>query len=218
MVCVHFKNERRFFPKTEAKSSLYRVYWTFIWAWVFMICLTEQELPSWLSSKESSCNAGVADSIPGMGRSPGGGNGNPLQYSCLGNPMDREAWRATVYGVAKSGHNWATKRQQTEQQTVHCAFVQSNVQPGGSWYRYFWKTWCLQACKAKGQGANERCLYSVLPNYFKNPMGSMFLEITYWSREAHRAVGRSKKVANPQSAKPARLTGQDQLLLLTKVY
>ena len=40
--------------------------------------------------------------IPGSGRSPGGGNGNPLQYSCLGNPMDREAWWATVHGVPKS--------------------------------------------------------------------------------------------------------------------
>ena len=40
-------------------------------------------------------------SIPGLGRSPGGGNGNPLQYSCLENPMDREAWWATFHGVAK---------------------------------------------------------------------------------------------------------------------
>ena len=40
--------------------------------------------------------------IPGLGRSPGGGNGNPLQYSCLENPMDRGAWRATVHGVTKS--------------------------------------------------------------------------------------------------------------------
>ena len=41
-------------------------------------------------------------SIPGLGRSPGEGNGNPLQYSCLENPMDRGAWRATVHGVAQS--------------------------------------------------------------------------------------------------------------------
>ena len=43
-----------------------------------------------------------AGSIPGLGRSPGGGNGSPLQYSCLGNPMDRGAWQATVLEVAKS--------------------------------------------------------------------------------------------------------------------
>ena len=47
-------------------------------------------------------NAGDVGSIPRLGRSPGEGNGNPLQYSCLENPMDRGAWRATVHGVAKS--------------------------------------------------------------------------------------------------------------------
>ena len=47
-------------------------------------------------------NAGDPGSIPGLGRSPGEGNGNPLQYSCLENPMDREAWQATAHGVAKS--------------------------------------------------------------------------------------------------------------------
>ena len=56
--------------------------------------------------KNLPANAGDArdtDSIPELGRSPGGGNGNPLQYSCLGNPMDRGAWGvATVHGVAKS--------------------------------------------------------------------------------------------------------------------
>ena len=47
-------------------------------------------------------NAGYAGAIPGLGRSPGEENSNPLQYSCLGNPMDRGAWRATDHGVAKS--------------------------------------------------------------------------------------------------------------------
>ena len=59
--------------------------------------------------KESACNAGDPDSIPGSGRSPGEGNGNPLQYSWLENPTDREAWWATVHGVARVGHNLATK-------------------------------------------------------------------------------------------------------------
>ena len=61
---------------------------------------------SWLSSKESSRNAGdttgTADLIPGLGRSPGEGNANPLQCSCLENPMDREAWGATVHRLLKS--------------------------------------------------------------------------------------------------------------------
>ena len=50
----------------------------------------------------SACNAGELGSIPGSGRSPGEGNGNPLQYSCLENPMDGGAWWATVHGVEKS--------------------------------------------------------------------------------------------------------------------
>ena len=53
-------------------------------------------------SKESACNAGDLGSIPGLGRPPGGGHGNPLQYSCLENPMDRGALWATVHGVAKT--------------------------------------------------------------------------------------------------------------------
>ena len=52
--------------------------------------------------KASACNAGDVGSIPESGRSPGEGNGNPLQYSCLENPMDIGAWWATVHGVAKS--------------------------------------------------------------------------------------------------------------------
>ena len=52
--------------------------------------------------KASVYNAGDLGSIPGSGRSPGEGNGNPLQYYCLENPMDRGAWQATVHGVAKS--------------------------------------------------------------------------------------------------------------------
>ena len=58
--------------------------------------------PLGLDSKESACNAGVLDLIPGLGRSPGEGNGNPLQASCLENSMDGGAWRATVFGVTES--------------------------------------------------------------------------------------------------------------------
>ena len=53
------------------------------------------------AGKESVCNAGDLGLIPGLGRPPGEGNGNPLQYSCLENPMDSGTWRATVHGVAK---------------------------------------------------------------------------------------------------------------------
>ena len=61
-------------------------------------------------------------SIPGSGRSPEGGNGNPLQYICLENPMDREAWRATVHRVAKSQ---TLKRLNTHAQRLESEFIQS---------------------------------------------------------------------------------------------
>ena len=59
--------------------------------------------------KKSACNAGDPGSIYGSGRSPGDGNGNPLQYSCLEKPMDRGAWQATVHGATRVGHDLATK-------------------------------------------------------------------------------------------------------------
>ena len=59
-------------------------------------------VPWWLRCKESACNAGDPGLIPGSGRSPGEGNGNPLWDSCLGNYMDRGAWWAPVHGVTKS--------------------------------------------------------------------------------------------------------------------
>ena len=59
--------------------------------------------------KNPPANVGNVGSIPGLGKSPGEGNGNPLQYSCLENPMDRGSWQATVHGVKRVRHNLATK-------------------------------------------------------------------------------------------------------------
>ena len=72
---------------------------------ILIILPSSFRLPQWLSGKESACNAadtGNPGSIPGSGRSPGGGHGNLLQCSCLGNPMDRGTWQATVHRVTKS--------------------------------------------------------------------------------------------------------------------
>ena len=65
-----------------------------------------------------ACSAGDPSSIPGLGRSPGEGNGNPLQYPCLENLMDRRAWWAVVCGLGakRVRHNLATKQQQQQQQ------------------------------------------------------------------------------------------------------
>ena len=76
----------------------------------FISCLNHFQMHSSLSlgfpcgsdGKESACNEGHLGSIPGLGTSPGEGNGNPLQYSCLENPTDGGTWWATVHGVAKS--------------------------------------------------------------------------------------------------------------------
>ena len=59
------------------------------------------DLPGGSDGKESACSVGDPGLIHELGRSPGEGNGNTLQYSCLGNPVDRGAWRATVHGIAK---------------------------------------------------------------------------------------------------------------------
>ena len=75
---------------------------------VFLILLrlfiasVQKGFPGGSDGEECACNEGDPGLIPGLGRSPGGGHGNPLQYSGLGNPMDRGAWRATVHGVAES--------------------------------------------------------------------------------------------------------------------
>ena len=74
---------------TKTTYSFIPIYWGF---------------PSGLLVKSRPANSGDAGLIPGLGRSPGEENGNPLQYSCLGNPMDRGAWQATVYGVGLSTH------------------------------------------------------------------------------------------------------------------
>ena len=67
-----------------------------------LMFLSVIKCPGGSDGNESACNAGDSGSVPGLCRSPGEGNGNPLQYSCLENPMDRGAWWAMVHGVAKS--------------------------------------------------------------------------------------------------------------------
>ena len=65
-----------------------------------------QGFPGDSDGKESACNAGDPGLVPGLGRSPGEGNGNPLQYSCLENPMDRGAWQAnSPWGSQRVGHS-----------------------------------------------------------------------------------------------------------------
>ena len=94
---------------------------TWLSDWFDLICIyitdslcctaeTNTGIPRWHSGKNPPVNAGDSGLIPGLGRSPGGQNGNPLQFSCLENLVDRGAWQATFHGVAKSQtqlSNWA---------------------------------------------------------------------------------------------------------------
>ena len=70
--------------------------------WINFLLLHYKGLPRWLSGREPTCQAGDTGLILGSGRSSREGNGNPLQYSCLGNSLDRGAWRATGHGVTES--------------------------------------------------------------------------------------------------------------------
>ena len=92
-------------------------------------------------NKESACNAGDPGSIPGSGRSPGEGNGNPLQYSCLRNPIDRGAWQATVHGVKRVGHYLATKLLLRRTLATWCEELTRLKRP-----------WCWERLKASGEG------------------------------------------------------------------
>ena len=81
-----------------------------MWGTVMRHLYLQTIFPGGSVVKNPPANEGDADSIPGLGRSPGGGNSNPFQYSCLENPMDRGTWQAAVHGVAKSWtrlNDWA---------------------------------------------------------------------------------------------------------------
>ena len=67
-----------------------------------MYIILRRSFPGGSISKETACNAGDLSSIPGSGRSPGEENGNPLQYSCLENSVDRGVWCVTIHGLTKS--------------------------------------------------------------------------------------------------------------------
>ena len=82
--------------------------------------------PQWLSGKESTCNAGDTGSTPGLGRSPGEGNGNSLQYSCLEDLIGRRGWQAIVHRVAKS--RTRLKRLSTHAHTHYMHFTDEEAE------------------------------------------------------------------------------------------
>ena len=95
------------------------------------IISTELGFPCSSVGKESACSAGDPGLIPGSGKYPVKGNGNPLQYSCLDNPMDKGAWQATVHGVARVTHNLATKptTKHRARQNIVAVLTDEKVEP-----------------------------------------------------------------------------------------
>ena len=102
-----------YIPKVEMLSRNYKLRWIKTKNKGFFFFSRELPLtwdfPHSSVGKESVCNSGDLGSVPGSGRSLGEGNGNPLQYSCLENPMDRGAWQAKFHGVTRVGHDLVTK-------------------------------------------------------------------------------------------------------------
>ena len=107
--------------------------------------IQRKRFPAGSVVKNASANAGDAGSIPGSGRSPGEGNGNPLQYSCLGNPMDGGAWGATVHGVTKDSNTTERLNSNSPEKRitqVHKGWEKNLepriLQPGNSAFEELW--------------------------------------------------------------------------------
>ena len=113
-----------------AKSQTQLSHWTEVSVYIDLSCSSD--------GKESAYNAGDLSSIPGLRRSSGEGHGNPLQYSCLENPMERGAWQATVHGVSESD---TTER--LTLQLLLCIYANPNlpVYPNSSFLH-----WCPRVC------------------------------------------------------------------------
>ena len=102
-----------FYPRCEWQPSCLKSHRSFNFFPVTPSMHIRTSFPgSSVTGKESACSVGDPGSIPGSGRSPGEGDGSPLQYSCLENLMDRGAWWATAHGVARVGHDLATKERE----------------------------------------------------------------------------------------------------------
>ena len=122
--CVQVQSQVTAWPKSQAVLHLFYFFSWSLKLWTrkgpksgmtYLIigilknsCEPVLGFPGGSDGKETACSAGNPVSISGLGRSPGEGNGNPLQYSCLENPTDKGAWWATVHKVSRVGHNLVT--------------------------------------------------------------------------------------------------------------
>ena len=130
-------------------------------------------LPHSSVSKESACNAWDLGSIPGLGRSPRERNGNPLQYSCLENPMDRGAWWAAVHGVARVRQDWVTSFScigEGNGNPLQCSCLE-NPGDGRAWWA---------AAYGVAQSRTQLRLFTFFLSFFLFGSGSHFIYSAGW--------------------------------------
>ena len=106
--CGHKESDRTDRLNNNNPFSNHIILWVFFLSPEIAFRVLFMGFPGGADSKESACNTGDLGSIPGSGRSPGGGHGNPLQYSCLENSMDRDTGKLQSMGLQRVGRNWVT--------------------------------------------------------------------------------------------------------------
>ena len=127
-------------------------------------------LCQWHSGKESACNAGDAGGAgltPGSGRCPGGGNGSPLQYSCLENSMDRGAWRATDLGVTESQTGQSDLQETQKQLFKKLKYLLDYIQ------KKFFQMPILAKSLLLESSVQDLLSFWVIEEYIKSPSGDL---------------------------------------------
>ena len=131
----------------------------------YILYYSHECFPPGSDGKEPACNSGDLALIPGWGRTPGEENGNPLQYSCLENSMERGAWWATVHGITQSGHDWVTNiftfilmRERKEQWPTSQRLLKLF-----SCDIHYFNTQALGQSKSRGQACSQEDKWGLLP-------------------------------------------------------
>ena len=151
--------------------------------------------PGGSDGKASACNEGDLGSIPGSGRSPGEGNGNPVQYSCLENLMDRGAWWATVHGSQRVGHDWTTSLSLF---TLYRSYGSAVKNPPAvqetsfiPWFRKIpWRRkWQLTPVFLPGKSHGEQSLAGYRPWVYKES------DTTEWLKNNKQQLGKFERIS-----------------------
>ena len=147
--------------------------------------------PGGTDGEESTCNVGILGSIPGLGKSPGGGHGNPLQYSFLRIPMDRGAWRATVHGVAKSRIRLSDWTKHSTATVRYCGYLPSTVTWWALAYRRYIMLHNVMGVKEIIRNKSVHLKFSWKE---RRPEGiTWWMDWSRWGEEAKKFQGEGRK-------------------------